>query len=74
MMKPVHGQTETVLSNYRPQEGPDQVPNRLPAWKYAPMAGKAEGACILSGSTPSCPGDHVPDWTVRLRTMTAHAT
>lgn len=28
-MTPVHGQTETVLSNYRPQEGPDQLLNRL---------------------------------------------
>lgn len=38
-MKPAYGQMETVLSKYRPQEGPDQVPNKLSAWKETRACG-----------------------------------
>lgn len=55
-MRPVYGQTRTVLFNYESHEEPDPDPNHLPAWKHAPVAGRAEGACIPSDSTPILSG------------------
>lgn len=75
-MELLYAQTGTVLSNYGSRK--DQIRFEiacLRGGRHTPVAGKAEGACVLSDSTPMLSG-RSRTWVndSATSTMTAHAS